>query len=220
MGRCLGQNKWNIEVPDYMMRTSKFLAIYQSALNKEIYMHTVLPMDRFVGSCALQKGLMKFGIGVSPELAGELLHEFGGAAHFTASDLASFVGHGVSGDQVGVSSSAVRTHLHEENQHMAVGVVPSLGEPSVVAQQTNESSIVCLQKNTPYDAIPPQDDADQHMICPASLGQTGEETAQSEVLRVKSSKDPSSKSRWDELPCWARQSSRSALRELMGYHQR
>lgn len=179
-------------------------------------------MGRFVGSRELQKGLVKFGIGVSTGLAGKLLQELSGAAHFTASDLASFIQHGVSDGQVRVYSSAMRTQLYQGGKNMAAEVDPSLSEPSVVA--TTNESIVRHQnteagdgQSTPYIAIPQQHDPGQRVICPAKMGTVGEET----TLRVRSSsKDPSPKCRWDDLPCWARQSSRGAVQEFMGHHER
>lgn len=213
------------QVP-YCMHTSIFERIMSLSKIKRSEPCTLLPLDRFVGSCALQRGLMKLGIGVSTELAGELLQELGGAAHFTASDLASFARHGVGDGKVGVRSSRMRPQLHQGKTNMAGGLFPSQGESSVVVQ-TSES-IVRRQNNEaedgrckPYTTIPQQDDPEQRIVCSARMGRAGEETAQSDVLRGRSSsKYPSPKFRWDELPCWARQSSRTALQELMGHHQR
>lgn len=182
-------------------------------------------MGRFVDSCALQKGLVKFGVGVSAELARELVQELGGTAHFTASDLASLIQHGVSDGQVRVHPSAMRTQLYQGEKTTAGEVGPSTGEPSVVAT-TNESVVHQINEAgdglpTPYIATPQQRGPGQGVIFTAKMGTVGEETAPSEVLRVRSpSKDPSPKCRWDDLPCWARQSSRSAVQELMGHHER
>lgn len=209
-----------------LRQATSFFTIYHPALNEDVP-SMLLPMDRFVGLCALQEGLVKFGIGVSTELASELLLELGGAAHFTASNLASFISSGVSDSQVRVHSSVMRTQSHQGKKRTAGGVVSSIGESSIVVAQPSEG-ILRRQNNeaedgqyTPYIPIPRQDNPEQRMICPAKMGRAGEETTPSELFRVRlSSTKTSPKIFWDELPCWARQGSRSALQELMGHHQR
>lgn len=174
-------------------------------------------MDRFVGSYELKRGLLKFGIGVSDEVADTLLQELGGSTHFTAQDLASFAQHVRQR-----SSGRLVKPLQGENPTLG-GLFPSQ-DKTFDGVQKNERIAPSYSSGDemsttlkPVVATPQQQDREQVTYS----DRASEKPVSSAEVDLKSrSRMPSRKFRWDELPSWARKSSKRALRELMGHHQR
>lgn len=167
-------------------------------------------MDRYVSSYELKEGLLKFGIGVSDEVADALLKDLGGATQFTALDLASFVGH------VSEASSVRRVKPYQGKRPVGSNASENGLEHERIAPSHSRNDEVGGVR-MPAVATPQQQGREHG----AASGRTGEEEVSSdEVDSRPRSQTPSRKFRWDELPSWARKSSKRALQELMGHHQR
>lgn len=182
-------------------------------------------MDRFVGSSDLKRGLLKLGIGVSSKVADTLIKELGGTTHFTAHDLASFTQ--LVGDcKVNVRSSARRTTASAGGGSAAGAPFSSQGELSV-DEQTDESIVSPNDSKVEGGALeqhistPHQDGREQGVTLSGGLGRTDDDTTSPLVLGTRPcSQDQPTEFLWDDLPCWAREASKRALRELMVHHQR
>lgn len=182
-------------------------------------------MDRFVSSYDLKGGLLKLGIGVSSKVADILLQELGGTIHGTARDLATLTQH-VGDFKVQVGSSATRTKASAGENSATGGSFSSQDEFSV-DEQKDETMVRSRGNKAKSGALEPvvatsqQDGRGQGVTCSSGLGHTDDDTVPPLVpsTRPCSQKHPT-KFLWDELPCWAREASKSALRELMGHHHR
>lgn len=178
-----------------------------------------------MGSSNLKRGLLKLGIGVSNKVAEKLVQELGGTFHFAANDLASFTQH-VGDGRVHVRSSAKRTKASAGNNSSTGGPFSARGELCVSEQKDKvrfspndgEAEGGALEIDI---ATPQQDGQEQGVTCSGGLGCAGDDTVSPLVLDTRSRlQDHPTKFLWDDLPCWARESSKKALRELMGHHQR
>ncbi len=179
--------------------------------------NSLLQMDRFVGSYELKQGLLKFGVGVSDELANMLLQELGGSTHFTAQDLASFAQHARQ------HSSERLVKSYQGGNPMPSGLFPSRDKTSdgvqknerIAPSQCSDDEMSRILR--PVVATPQQQDGEQVTYSDRAV----ERAVLSEEVGSRSrSQFALRKFRWDELPSWARKSSKRALQELMGHHQR
>lgn len=182
-------------------------------------------MDRFASSCDLKRGLLKLGIGVSNKVADTLLRELGGTIHFTAHDLASFTQH-VGNCQNHVRSSARRTKASAGENSATCGPpsfqrefsVDEQKDEAIVRPHSNEGERGALE---PGILTPRHDGREQGVPCSDEVGRTDDDTVPQLVLGARSRpQDHATKFPWDDLPCWARESSKNALHELLGHHQR
>lgn len=182
-------------------------------------------MDRRVSSCDLKRGLLKLGIGVSSKVADTLLQELGGTNHFTAHNLASLTQQ-VGDCKVHVRSSTRRTKASAGKSSAAGESFSSRGKVSVGEQ--NDKAVVSPDDNGSESralelgvATPQKDGQEQRVMASGVLGRTDDDTMSPLVPGTRSrSQDHPTKFLWDDLPCWAREASKSALRELMDHHQR
>lgn len=185
---------------------------------------TLSTNDRFVGSCDLKRGLLKLGIGVSNKVADTLLQEVGGGIHFTADDLALFTGH-IGDFKVHAPSSARRTKASAGKRSATVGPFSSPGDCSI--DEEKDEAVVHPYHNEggggalELDSSTSKQDLRQRVTTRSvGLGRT-DDGVSSLVLGTRArAQDHPTKYFWDELPCWAREASKSALRELMSHHQR
>lgn len=178
-----------------------------------------------MGSSDLKRGLLALGIGVSKKVADKLVQELGGTVHFTAHDLASFTQR-VGDGKIRVHSSAKHAKASAGNNSATGGQYSSRDELSVSEQKDKVSF-------SPHDgevegraldldiATPQQDGREDGATCSGGLGCADDDAVLPLALDTRSRpQDHPTKFPWDDLPCWAREASKNALRELMGHHQR
>lgn len=183
-------------------------------------------MDRFADSCDLKRGLLNLGIGVSTKLADMLLQELGGTIHFTARDLASFTQH-IDDFKVHACASARRTKASAGGNTTTGG--PFSPQVKFSAEEQRDKTNVCPYGDEaeggalkPNIATPQQqDDREQGVTCSGGLDRTDDDTMPPKMLGTRSSsQNKPMKFLWDDLPCWSREASKSALHELMSRHKR
>ena len=199
---------------------------------------TLCVNNRYVDSCALKKGLTTLGIGVSTNVSRALVLKLGGerATSFSVSDLSRFA-HDFEGH---IPERRERSfgEIRAENKSIPACDLrsPVVGDPARKTQNcrlaayTEQKSKLGDRPRTGYAgnrlgktqiATPHRDD--QNSTGTPHLDLDTVDATMTAAL-------PSSyqmglrhfpnKHRWDDLPCWARQTSRNALGELMGHHKR
>lgn len=184
-------------------------------------------MDRLADSKTLKQGLTKLGIGISDEVAEALLLELKGStgSHFSARDLASFCGwHVVGGDELDACS--LGRHCWEQRVVRSSNYVKPQ-EPQDRRVADTPMSNTSVQPDT-GQAWGRRDREGEELASRTSRGAVLSQLFrcfEEPIPRKGCPKNPDEspdygrKFRWDDLPTWARHTSRNALRELMDHHK-
>lgn len=116
-------------------------------------------IDRFVGRKALKAGLEKFGIGLTSDVAEELIRAMGGknADSFTADDLALFTQRGVNGGQVrppSVARPAKLSPTRGESTALPMKGDEKVSSPKRAGEESLSSDLARVKRRRPKDVTP------------------------------------------------------------------